>query len=66
MKNDEEAESIRNRLLTVFDQASALEPGPLRRRLLTVTSVGGGFSGVEGFGELPSLATALLKKSIPS
>lgn len=61
MKHVEEAVAIRNRLLTAFDQASALEPGPLRRRLLTVTFVGGGFSGVEGFGELLSLATALLK-----
>ncbi len=36
--------------------------GPQRRKLLTVTFVGGGFSGVEGFGELLSLATALLKR----
>jgi len=64
MKHVEEAVAIRDRLLTAFDQASALEPGPLRRRLLTVTFVGGGFSGVEGFGELLSLATAL-QKSYP-
>jgi NADH dehydrogenase len=31
------------------------------KRLLTVTFVGGGFAGVEGFGELLSLATALLE-----
>jgi NADH dehydrogenase len=30
--------------------------------LLTITFVGGGFSGVEGFGELLSLANALLKR----
>jgi NADH dehydrogenase len=36
--------------------------GRRRRKLLTVTFVGGGFSGVEGFGELLSLATALLKR----
>ena len=65
MKHVEEAVAIRDRLLTAFDQASALEPGPLRRRLLTVTFVGGGFSGVEGFGELLSLATALQRKSYP-
>jgi NADH dehydrogenase len=65
MKHVEEAVAIRDRLLTAFDQASTLEPGPLRRRLLTVTFVGGGFSGVEGFGELLSLATALQKKSYP-
>lgn len=61
MKHVEEAVAIRDRLLTAFDQAAVLEPGPQRQRLLTVTFVGGGFSGVEGFGELLSLATTLLK-----
>jgi NADH dehydrogenase len=61
MKHVEEAVAIRDRLLTNFDRASTLEPGPLRQKLLTVTFVGGGFSGVEGFGELLSLATALTK-----
>jgi len=61
MKHVEEAVAIRDRLLTAFDQAATLEPGPLRRRLLTVTVVGGGFSGVEGFGELLSLATSLVR-----
>ncbi|MFC7529749.1 NAD(P)/FAD-dependent oxidoreductase [Actinoplanes sp. GCM10030250] len=62
MKHVEEAVAIRDRLLTAFDRASTLEPGPLRQRLLTVTFVGGGFSGVEGFGELLSLATALIRR----
>jgi NADH dehydrogenase len=61
MKHVEEAVAIRDRLLTSFDRASLLPAGPERARLLTVTFVGGGFSGVEGFGELLSLATALLK-----
>jgi len=61
MKHVEEAVAIRDRLLVAFDRASVLKPGPERRRLLTVTFVGGGFSGVEGFGETLSLATALLK-----
>ncbi len=61
MKHVEEAVAIRDRLLTAFDRASTLKPGPLRRRLLTVAFVGGGFSGVEGFGELLSLATSLLR-----
>ncbi|MBO3085818.1 NAD(P)/FAD-dependent oxidoreductase [Cellulomonas fengjieae] len=60
MKHVEEAVAIRDRLLTAFDRAAVLPPGPERRRLLTVTFVGGGFSGVEGFGELLSLATSLL------
>ncbi|KUJ37969.1 FAD-dependent oxidoreductase [Streptomyces sp. NPDC093228] len=61
LKHVEEAVAIRDRLMTAFDQAATLPPGAERRRLLTVTFVGGGFSGVEGFGELLSLATAMLK-----
>ncbi|MEU5314112.1 FAD-dependent oxidoreductase [Streptomyces sp. NPDC021562] len=61
LKHVEEAVAIRDRLMTAFDQAASLPPGPERRRLLTVTFVGGGFSGVEGFGELLSLATAMLR-----
>ena len=49
--------AIRDRLLVAFDRASGLPAGPERQRLLTVTVVGGGFTGVEGFGELLSLAT---------
>ena len=62
LKHVEEAVAIRDRLLTAFERAAALPPGPERRRLLTVTVVGGGFTGVEGFGELLSLGTALLKR----
>ena len=61
MKHVEEAVAIRDRLLDAFDRASLLPAGPERSRLLTVVFVGGGFSGVEGFAELLSLATALLK-----
>ncbi|MEV7732991.1 NAD(P)/FAD-dependent oxidoreductase [Streptomyces sp. NPDC088921] len=61
LKHVEEAVAIRDRLMTAFDQAASLAAGPERRKLLTVTFVGGGFSGVEGFGELLSLATAMLR-----
>ncbi|GAB3606737.1 FAD-dependent oxidoreductase [Conyzicola nivalis] len=60
LKTIEEAVAVRDRLLANFDRAAALQPGPDRQRLLTATFVGGGFAGVEGFGELLSLATALL------
>lgn len=60
LKHIEEAIAVRNRLLSAFDQASNLPRGPKRDRLLTIAVVGGGFAGVEGFGELLSLATALL------
>jgi NADH dehydrogenase len=61
LKHVEEAVAIRDQLLTAFDRAALLPPGIERRRLLTVTVVGGGFTGVEVFGELLSLATALLR-----
>ncbi|AZM48388.1 NADH dehydrogenase FAD-containing subunit [Streptomyces sp. WAC 06738] len=61
LKHVEEAVAIRDRLLTAFDRAASLPPGPQRRALLTFTFVGGGFSGVEGFGELLSLAKATLR-----
>ncbi|MFK3978967.1 NAD(P)/FAD-dependent oxidoreductase [Micromonospora sp. NPDC050397] len=61
LKHVEEAVAIRDRLLTAFERAAGLEPGTERSRLLTVTFVGGGFTGVEGFGELLSFATALLR-----
>lgn len=60
MKTVEEAVAIRNHLLTAFDRASTLPAGDERARALTVTFVGGGFSGVEGFGEALSLAQELL------
>jgi NADH dehydrogenase len=60
LKHVEEAVAIRDRLLVSFDRAAGLPPGAERSRLLTVVVVGGGFTGVEGFGELLSLATALL------
>ena len=61
LKHIEEAVAIRDRLITAFDEACLLPPGAERAKLLTVTFVGGGFTGVEGFGELLSLATGLLK-----
>jgi len=61
IKHVEEAIAIRNRLLASFDRAANLPLGRDRRRLLTAVVVGGGFSGVEGFGELFSLALSLLR-----
>ena len=61
LKHIEEAVAIRDALLTSFDEAASLPPGPARRRRLTATFVGGGFAGVEGFGELLSLAHALVR-----
>ncbi|WP_308465460.1 NAD(P)/FAD-dependent oxidoreductase [Rathayibacter soli] len=60
LKNIEEAVAIRDRVLTNFDKAAALPPGPERERLLTFVVIGGGFAGIEIFGELRSFASALL------
>ena len=62
MKNIEEAAAVRDRVLTRFDLAAGVPPGPARDRLLTFVVIGGGFAGVEVFGELRSLATALLRR----
>ncbi|MDH2414434.1 NAD(P)/FAD-dependent oxidoreductase [Nocardioides sp. CER19] len=62
LKRIEEAVAIRDTLLSSLDIAADLPPGPDRDRLLTVTFVGGGFAGVEGFAELLSLARAVARK----
>lgn len=61
LKTIEEAVAIRDRLMSNFDKASTLPPGPERDRLLTVVVVGGGFAGIEVFAELRSLASSLVK-----
>ncbi|MCS5496490.1 FAD-dependent oxidoreductase [Cnuibacter physcomitrellae] len=62
LKTIEEATAIRDQILTNFDKAAVLPPGPERERLLTVVVVGGGFAGIEVFAELRSFASALLQK----
>ncbi|WP_245155201.1 FAD-dependent oxidoreductase [Nocardioides sp. 1609] len=62
LKHVEEAVAIRDTFLTALDRAAALPEGPERTRALTVTFVGGGFAGAEGFGELLSLSRAALKR----
>ena len=63
MKSIEEAVAVRDRLISNFEKAAALPKGSeLRRRLLTVVVVGGGFAGIETFAELRSAASALLEK----
>ena len=62
MKAIEEAIAVRDRLIVNFSRAALLPAGPARDRLLTVVVVGGGFAGIETFGELRSLASALLRE----
>lgn len=61
LKRIEEAVAIRDAVLTSFDQAATLSRGAARQRRLTVTFIGGGFAGVEGFGEVLSFARALTR-----
>jgi NADH dehydrogenase len=60
LKTIEEAMAIRDRMTDSFERASTMPPGPARDRLLTVVVVGGGFAGIEIFGELRSFASDLL------
>ncbi|GAA2089491.1 FAD-dependent oxidoreductase [Pseudolysinimonas kribbensis] len=60
LKSIEEAMWIRDRLTENFIKASTMKPGPERDRLLTVVVVGGGFAGIELFGELRSFASSLV------
>jgi NADH:ubiquinone reductase (H+-translocating) len=60
LKSIEEAMAIRDRLTDNFAKAASLPEGPERDRLLTVVVVGGGFAGIELFGELRSFASALV------
>lgn len=60
LKTIEEAVAIRDLIVTNFEKAANLPAGPARDRLLTFVVVGGGFAGIEVFGEMRSLASALL------
>ena len=62
LKHVEEAVAIRDGFLSALDRAADMPEGPARSRALTVTFVGGGFAGTEGFGELLSLSRAALKR----
>src|SRR5690606_23264289 len=61
LKAIEEAAAIRDAILTNFAKAANLPAGPERDRLLTFVVVGGGFAGIEVFGEMRSLASSLLR-----
>jgi NADH dehydrogenase len=62
LKSIEEAVAIRDKVLTNFDKAAQMAPGPERDRLLTFVVIGGGFAGIEIFGELRSFASSLIKQ----
>lgn len=57
----EEAISLRNRVLGRLSRAASTDDAELRKRLLTFVFVGGGFAGVEAFGEIEDMARAALR-----
>ena len=57
----EEAINVRNRVLGKLARAASTDNPELRRRLLTFVFVGGGFAGVEAFGEAEDMAQAALR-----
>ncbi len=61
MKSIQEAVNVRDRLVENFSRAANLADGPLKRRLLNVTVVGGGFAGIETIAELRDFANRLLR-----
>ncbi len=60
LKTLEDAGILRNRLVWLLELADASDDPHLRARLLTVTVVGGGFTGVEAAGELVELFRSVL------
>ena len=66
LKRLTDAESLRNTILGIFEQA-LLEPDPeLRQQLLTFVVVGGGPTGVEFAGALSELIRYVFRKDYPS
>jgi NADH dehydrogenase len=57
----EEAISLRNQVLDMFDLAESSTDPAVRKRALTFVVVGGGFAGVEALGELEDLCQDALK-----
>lgn len=66
LRSLDDAVTIRNHLLTRFEQA-VTEPAPItRKQLLTFVIVGGGATGVEVAGALIELIQCLLKRDYPT
>lgn len=66
LKTLEDASSIRNRLLRIFERAALEQNKERRRALLTFVVVGGGPTGVESAGAISELIRLVLVKEYPS
>jgi NADH:ubiquinone reductase (H+-translocating) len=61
LKTLEDAATLRNRLVWILEAADATTDPVERARLLTVSIVGGGFTGVEAAGEINELFRSVLR-----
>jgi NADH:ubiquinone reductase (H+-translocating) len=61
LKTLEDAAALRNRLVWILEAADATKDSGERTRLLTVSIVGGGFTGVEAAGEIHQLFRSVLR-----
>ncbi|MGH7737632.1 MAG: NAD(P)/FAD-dependent oxidoreductase [Candidatus Tyrphobacter sp.] len=61
LKSLEDAARLRNRLVWILEAADETQDPSMRRRLLTVAIVGGGFTGVEAAGEIVELFRSVLR-----
>lgn len=61
LKTLEDAAALRNRLVWILEAADATRDPAERARLLTISVVGGGFTGVESAGEINELFHSVLR-----
>ena len=61
MRTLEDAYNVRNHLIGCFELADVTLDKKLKKRLLNIVVVGGGFSGVETIGELKEMSGRLLR-----
>ncbi|CAH2030334.1 NAD(P)/FAD-dependent oxidoreductase [Trichlorobacter ammonificans] len=66
LKRLPDAESLRNTILGIFEQAVQVRDPELRRQLLTFVVVGGGPTGVEFAGALSELIRYVFRKDYPT
>ncbi|MBI3912372.1 MAG: NAD(P)/FAD-dependent oxidoreductase [Armatimonadetes bacterium] len=65
LKNLGDAIALRNQVITCYERAERLPPGPQRAALLTFVVVGGGATGVELMGALNGLVYGALRRQYP-